>query len=161
VVYLSTQKKTPWPEPASDLYRATAACRRSSADFCGYRVPRGQRDGSLRPYSRISRSDLSTQTSEFKTKCHHQLYQQRCVVRSTATDVSKEHDFFARCTFMPVSCFAYSSALTTETYSSATSVNFQRLARNYILEDRTQSPPSELQIRCHSPKIKKKVKLFP
>jgi hypothetical protein len=26
-----------------------------SANFCGWRVPRGQRDGSLRPYSRISR----------------------------------------------------------------------------------------------------------
>jgi hypothetical protein len=26
-----------------------------SANFCGYRVPCGQRDGSLRPYSRISR----------------------------------------------------------------------------------------------------------
>jgi hypothetical protein len=23
------------------------------ANFCGYRVPRGQRDGSLRPYSRF------------------------------------------------------------------------------------------------------------
>jgi hypothetical protein len=28
-----------------------------SADFCGYRVPRGQRDGSLRPYSRFSRQE--------------------------------------------------------------------------------------------------------
>jgi hypothetical protein len=26
-----------------------------SAYFCGYKVPRGQRNGSLRPYSRISR----------------------------------------------------------------------------------------------------------
>jgi hypothetical protein len=26
-----------------------------SAKFCGYRVPRGQRDGSLRPYYRLSR----------------------------------------------------------------------------------------------------------
>jgi hypothetical protein len=26
-----------------------------SANFCGYRVPRGQRDGSLRQYSRLSR----------------------------------------------------------------------------------------------------------
>jgi hypothetical protein len=28
-----------------------------SAKFCGYRVPCGQRDGSLRPYSRISRPE--------------------------------------------------------------------------------------------------------
>jgi hypothetical protein len=28
-----------------------------SSNFCGYRVPRGQRDGSLRPYSRISRPE--------------------------------------------------------------------------------------------------------
>jgi hypothetical protein len=27
------------------------------ANFCGYRVPRGQRDGSLRPYSRFSRQE--------------------------------------------------------------------------------------------------------
>jgi hypothetical protein len=28
-----------------------------SAIFCGWRVPRGQRDASLRPYSRISRPE--------------------------------------------------------------------------------------------------------
>jgi hypothetical protein len=28
-----------------------------SAKFCGYKVPRGQRDGSLRPYSRLSRPE--------------------------------------------------------------------------------------------------------
>jgi hypothetical protein len=27
------------------------------ANFCGERVPRGQRDGSLRPYSQISRQE--------------------------------------------------------------------------------------------------------
>jgi hypothetical protein len=27
------------------------------ANFCGYRVPRGQRDGSLRPYSRLYRQE--------------------------------------------------------------------------------------------------------
>jgi hypothetical protein len=27
------------------------------ANFCGKRVPRGQRDGSLRPYSRLSRQE--------------------------------------------------------------------------------------------------------
>jgi hypothetical protein len=29
----------------------------ASANFCGERVPRGQRDGSLRPYSRFSRQE--------------------------------------------------------------------------------------------------------
>jgi hypothetical protein len=43
--------------PANYTDRATAACRRCSANFCGYRVPRDQRDGSLRPYSRISRPE--------------------------------------------------------------------------------------------------------
>jgi hypothetical protein len=32
-----------------------------SANFCGYRVPRGQRDGFLRPYSRLSRPAYITQ----------------------------------------------------------------------------------------------------
>jgi hypothetical protein len=35
--------------------RATAAVGEVIANFCGYRVPRGQRDGTLRPYSRFSR----------------------------------------------------------------------------------------------------------
>jgi hypothetical protein len=53
-----TLKKTPWPpQPASELYRPSD--RRVSAKlmptFCGQRVPRGQRDESLRPYSRLSR----------------------------------------------------------------------------------------------------------
>jgi hypothetical protein len=51
--------KTPWPESASALYRPSD--RRSSAKlvptFCGYRVTRGQRDGSLRPHSRLSRPE--------------------------------------------------------------------------------------------------------
>jgi hypothetical protein len=28
-----------------------------TANVCGYKVPRGQRDGSLRPYSRFSRQE--------------------------------------------------------------------------------------------------------
>jgi hypothetical protein len=28
-----------------------------TANLCGFRVPRGQRDGSLRPYSRFSRQE--------------------------------------------------------------------------------------------------------
>jgi hypothetical protein len=50
---------TPWPESASELYRPSD--RRLSAKwlptFCGYRVPRGQRDESLRQYSRFSRQE--------------------------------------------------------------------------------------------------------
>jgi hypothetical protein len=34
--------------------RATAACREASANFCGQKVSRGQRNGYPRPYSRIS-----------------------------------------------------------------------------------------------------------
>jgi hypothetical protein len=34
--------------------RATAGGRRSNCQICGERVPRGQRDRSLRPYSRFS-----------------------------------------------------------------------------------------------------------
>jgi hypothetical protein len=49
-------KRNPWPESASELYRPSD--RRLSAKlvptFYGQRVPRGQRDGSLRLYSRFS-----------------------------------------------------------------------------------------------------------
>jgi hypothetical protein len=37
--------------------RATAACRRSECQLLRIEVPRGQRDGSLRPYSRFSRQE--------------------------------------------------------------------------------------------------------
>jgi hypothetical protein len=37
--------------------RATAACRRSDWQIWGQRVPRGQRDGFLRPYSWFSRQE--------------------------------------------------------------------------------------------------------
>jgi hypothetical protein len=51
---------TPWPEPASELYRPSD--RRLSTKlvptFCGWRVTHGQRDASLRPYSGISRPEL-------------------------------------------------------------------------------------------------------
>jgi hypothetical protein len=53
---LRGKKKTPWSESASELHRPSD--HRLSAKllpiFCGYRVPHGQRDGSLRPYSRFS-----------------------------------------------------------------------------------------------------------
>jgi hypothetical protein len=45
----------PWPEPASELHRATAACRRSYCQFLRIEGARGQRNGSQRPYSRFSR----------------------------------------------------------------------------------------------------------
>jgi hypothetical protein len=38
-------------------YRATVACWRNWFQICGSKVPRGQRDGYLRPYSRISRPE--------------------------------------------------------------------------------------------------------
>jgi hypothetical protein len=37
--------------------RATAACRRSDYQLLRIEVPRGQRDGSLQPYSRFSRQE--------------------------------------------------------------------------------------------------------
>jgi hypothetical protein len=53
-------KKTPWPQSASELYRPSD--RRLSVKlvptfFCILRVPRGQRDESLRPYSWLSRPE--------------------------------------------------------------------------------------------------------
>jgi hypothetical protein len=53
-IYIYTkrkQKQTPWPESSSELYRPSD--RRLSAKlvptFADRGVPRGQRDGSLRP----------------------------------------------------------------------------------------------------------------
>jgi hypothetical protein len=55
----SASHKTPWPESASELYRPIH--RRLSAKlvptFANRGRPRGYRDGSLRPYSRISRPE--------------------------------------------------------------------------------------------------------
>jgi hypothetical protein len=52
-------KKTLWSESASELYRPSD--HRLSAKwlptFCGERVPRGQPDGSLLPYSQFSRQE--------------------------------------------------------------------------------------------------------
>jgi hypothetical protein len=54
-----TKKQTPWSEFASELYRPSD--RRLSAKwlptFADRGVPRGQRDGYLRPYSRFSRQE--------------------------------------------------------------------------------------------------------
>jgi hypothetical protein len=53
------KKKTPWSETASELYRPSD--RRLSTKwlptFADRGVPRGLRDGSLRPYSRFSRQE--------------------------------------------------------------------------------------------------------
>jgi hypothetical protein len=38
-------------ESATELYRAEPLVGEVSTNFCGWRVPCGQRDGSLRPYS--------------------------------------------------------------------------------------------------------------
>jgi hypothetical protein len=55
----SHNKQTPWPESASELYRPSdrPLVAELSAKFCGYRLPRGQLDGSLRTYSRLSRPE--------------------------------------------------------------------------------------------------------
>jgi hypothetical protein len=46
------------PSPRANYTdRATAACRRSYLPAFAETVPRGQRDGSLRPYSRFSRQE--------------------------------------------------------------------------------------------------------
>jgi hypothetical protein len=42
---------------ANYIDRATAVCRRSDCQLLRIRVPRGQRGGSLRPYSRFSRQE--------------------------------------------------------------------------------------------------------
>jgi hypothetical protein len=68
------RKKTPWSESASELYRPSD--RRLSAKWlptCADRgVPRGQRDWSLRPYSRFSRPEplpfLSSSSSVVLTR---------------------------------------------------------------------------------------------
>jgi hypothetical protein len=57
VVELSYKKKLHGLSTrANYIDRATAACWRI-VYFCGLRVPRGQRVGSLRPYSRFSRQE--------------------------------------------------------------------------------------------------------
>jgi hypothetical protein len=47
--------KTPWPESAGELYRPSdrRLLTELAPTFADRRVPRGQRDGSLRSYSRI------------------------------------------------------------------------------------------------------------
>jgi hypothetical protein len=44
-VKIDKQKQTSWPESSSEVYRLSEV----GANFCGYRVPCGQRDASLRP----------------------------------------------------------------------------------------------------------------
>jgi hypothetical protein len=66
--------KTSWPESAGELYRPSD--RRLSAKlvstFADRGVPRGQRDGSLQPYSRFSRPEplffLSSSSSVVLTR---------------------------------------------------------------------------------------------
>jgi hypothetical protein len=55
-IFVRLEKKTPWSE--SELHdRVTAACRRNDCQLLRIRGPRGQRDGSLRSYSRFSRQE--------------------------------------------------------------------------------------------------------
>jgi hypothetical protein len=76
---LVSNKKTPWPESASELYRRSD--HRLSAKlvliFAG-RVPRGQSDGSLRPYSWFSRPEpllfLSSSSSIVLTRIVHMTH---------------------------------------------------------------------------------------
>jgi hypothetical protein len=60
-VHRYNNKKAPRPESVSELYRPSD--RRLSAKlvptFSGWMVPRGQHDGSLWPYSRLSRPDAT------------------------------------------------------------------------------------------------------
>jgi hypothetical protein len=51
---------TPWPEAASELYRPSDSrlSVKLVATFADRGVPRGQRDGSLLPYSRLSRPEI-------------------------------------------------------------------------------------------------------
>jgi hypothetical protein len=53
------RKQTPWPESASELYRPRDhhLSAKLLPTFADNVVPRGQRDGSLHPYSRISRPE--------------------------------------------------------------------------------------------------------
>jgi hypothetical protein len=54
--YKKLKKLTPWPESAIELYRPSD--RRLSAKLVPtFVVSRGQRDESLRPYSRLSRPE--------------------------------------------------------------------------------------------------------
>jgi hypothetical protein len=48
-------KQTPWSESTSEIYRSSD--RRLLAKLVPIFAARGQRDGSLRPYSRFSRPD--------------------------------------------------------------------------------------------------------
>jgi hypothetical protein len=52
----TTNKQTPWSESASELYRPSDR-RLSVKGLPTFAVPRGQRDGSLRPCSRFSRQE--------------------------------------------------------------------------------------------------------
>jgi hypothetical protein len=54
---LSPKSSVAWVrERTTPTERPPLVCE-VNANFCGWRVPRGQRDGSLRPYSRLSRPE--------------------------------------------------------------------------------------------------------
>jgi hypothetical protein len=57
---LDTPLKSPWPESVSELYRPSdpRLSTKLVPTFSCRGVPRGQRDGSLRPYSRFPRPEI-------------------------------------------------------------------------------------------------------
>jgi hypothetical protein len=87
VVQLRLVIVTPWPESARELYPPSD--RRLSAKlvqtFHGYRVPRGQRDGSLRPYSWLSRPAACCYIENF---CYFTLLLEVAVGSNPRTDVA-------------------------------------------------------------------------
>jgi hypothetical protein len=88
------------------------------ANFCGYRVPRGQRDGSLRPYSRFSRQEpllfyqvapqVKTCTSwiyvQFKNMCYNALESNMRTCNSCC-HVQSKNTCFVSCIQPQETCF--------------------------------------------------------
>jgi hypothetical protein len=93
--------KKPWPESASEVYRPSDRRLSASANFCGQRVPLGQRDRSPRPnlgsvyqsryflfqvavyvyrLYQTHKHILSTNARHFKVKAALK-YSSRCVVK--------------------------------------------------------------------------------
>jgi hypothetical protein len=73
ILIITMTTETPWPESANELHRPSD--RRLAAKLMptfANEVPRGQRDGSLRPYSRLSRPEpllfLSSSSSAVLTR---------------------------------------------------------------------------------------------
>jgi hypothetical protein len=72
------------------------------ANFCEYRVPRGQRDGSLRPYSRLSRPEQLLFLSSSSSIVHTRLSE----ARSKFPVISGQ--FFPQLSLAELTCTFYS-----------------------------------------------------